>query len=190
MPRRLRPDRPTQHRPSDHSATDPLDPVVVKLLTKAATQLSRQAPFSRADQPDLQQALLERLLARRKSFDPRRGTWRSFAATVIDRQADSLCRDRFALKRDPRRESDAWADWDDGRRLPGANPGPADHDLRMDVAAVVAGLPPKLRELADRLCHEPLAAAARSLGIPRRTARDRFRRIRLRFEEAGLAIYV
>ena len=34
-----------------------------------------------------------------------------------------------------------------------------------------------------------LAAAARALGIPRRTARDRLGRIRKRFEDAGLKIY-
>jgi RNA polymerase sigma factor (sigma-70 family) len=190
MPPEFRSRRPSRSPASDDPKADPLDPVVIKLLTKAASRLSRQPGFSPADQPDLRQVLLERLLARRRAFDPRRGSWRAFAATVIARQAESLRRDRFALKRDPRRTSAAWTDWDEDRRLPKPNPGPADQDLRMDVAAVVVGLPPKLRELADRLGHEPLAAAARSLAIPRRTARDRLRRIRLRFERAGLEIYL
>jgi hypothetical protein len=190
MARRSRPTDVSRPSPTVLPSPDVLDPVVVRLITAAAARLSRQPGFSRSDRADLEHALLERLLARRRFFNPRRGSWRAFAATVIDRQAESIRRDRFALRRDPRRESTAWSDWSDDRRLPKANPGPADQDLRTDVAAVVAGLPPKLRELAERLCHEPLAAAARSLGIPRRTARDRLRRIRLRFEEAGLAIYV
>ena len=179
---------PSPRPPGDRTA-DPLDPVVIKLLARAAARLSRQPGFTPADRADLEQALRERLLIRRRAFDPRRGSWRAFAATVIARQAESLRRDRHALKRDPRRESAARSDWGDDRRLPRADPGPADLDLAMDVAAAVAGLPPKLRELADRLAHEPLAAAARTLGIPRRTARDRLRRIRQRFERAGLAIY-
>ncbi len=190
MPRSPRSSQSSSNPASTRPTANPLDPVVVKVVTRTAARLSRETGFDPADRPDLEQALMERLLARRRAFDPRRGSWRAFAATIIDRQAESIRRERFALKRDPRRESAAWSDWSDDRRLPKADPGPADHDLRMDVATVVAGLPPKLRELADRLCHEPLAAAARSLGIPRRTARDRFRRIRVRFEGAGLAVYV
>jgi len=46
--------------------------------------------------------------------------------------------------------------------------------LQMDMDAVVAGLPPELRQVADMLRSHSVAEVARKLGIPRRTFREKY----------------
>ena len=66
-------------------------------------------------------------------------------------------------------------------------PAPADADpsLAVDVAEAVAGLPPHLRALAERLRTDGLTAAARAVGIGRSTAYEWAGRIRAVFAAQG-----
>jgi len=63
-------------------------------------------------------------------------------------------------------------------------------ELVHDVAAVLAKLPPKLRDLCERLKHHSITEVAQQLGIPRTTLHDAIGRLRQHFEDAGLRDYL
>ena len=63
-------------------------------------------------------------------------------------------------------------------------------ELAQDVADIVAGLPPELRELAEALKTESISQIARRTGLPRRTINARVRQLRERLERAGLKNYL
>lgn len=180
---RRRPNRP----PAALASSPPLfDPVVVALVRRAAASLCRRHIFPWADRPDLEQDLMQHVDRARSRFRPARGSWRAYAGTVVARRAASLARDRAARKRGPYPVG-LTADVARDRRRQTASTDPAETvPLALTVAAVLADAPPALRALAERLEHEPLAAAARALGIGRGAARGRLARLRRRFEDAGL----
>lgn len=172
-----------------HTA-DLLDPVVIKIIRSQARRVCRHPGFNISDLPDVEQTLMMGLAARRPFFRPRRGAWRAFAKTVVGNLAASLRSSRLALCRSPGRESESRGDWSADRRRPNLETGlPGDTDLRIDLSKVLGGLPPNLQSLAALLGQCSLATAARRLGIPRRTARDRLRRLRECFDRAGLREY-
>ena len=64
-------------------------------------------------------------------------------------------------------------------------------DLRRDIEAVLAELPPELREAAAMLAVMPIAEVARKLGVPRATFYDnQLAQIRAVFEAKGLDGYL
>ena len=62
--------------------------------------------------------------------------------------------------------------------------------LVQDLAEAMAKLPDKLRELAERLKTETVSEIARDKGIARTTLNESVRRLRRRFENAGLKEYL
>lgn len=62
--------------------------------------------------------------------------------------------------------------------------------LRLDASIVLSGLPEKLRQIAMLLLTESKVNAAKKLGIPRTTLNDAAKRIRTKFEDAGLGDYL
>ena len=63
-------------------------------------------------------------------------------------------------------------------------------DLRNDVRSVISDLPPEERALCQHLMTESVSTVARLMGIPRTTLQGSLRRLRQRFEDAGLREYV
>lgn len=101
---------------------------------------------------------------------------------MVERHVIQILRDRAALKRDGGPCEPLAAEG--GPADPASDPARA--ELALDVAAVVAGLPEDLRDLAGRLMTQSLSEAARDLGVVRSSLQRRIGRIRRLFEDAGL----
>jgi len=81
--------------------------------------------------------------------------------------------------------------FDRNARLGPAPPG--EHELvelKLDVACVIATLPPELSDLAEALKTESVSEIAETTDIPRTTLSSRKKKILQRFEEAGLRKYL
>ena len=63
-------------------------------------------------------------------------------------------------------------------------------ELQIDVARVVASLPPHLANLARRLALESVVEAAKSTGVSRATAHRNLDAVRTAFVQAGLDLYM
>lgn len=189
------------------SFRDPIDPLTHDLIRHKARRLIGRAGLREQDREDLEQELTCRLLARLPAFDPRKGRHAAFVRLVIARIADNLLRDRLARRRDHRhtRSLEAPVRGDDelvrlaqaitrshhdDRRGRHPRPDPELAQLAGDLGVVLSVLPPKLRDLAERLMRQSVAAAARELGVPRTTLYGDIRRLRRHFERAGLRDYL
>jgi len=165
--------------------------------------------FSPSDREDIEQELRLKLLMHFAGYDPRQGHWHAFVTALVERQAANLLRAKRAEKRDHRSvrslSMEVAEDAEEGpveladtispRHL-ASRLGRATREerelaeLAMDVSDVIAGLPPELRELAQRLKTDSLSQIARDLGVPRTTLADRVRKLRRCFEQAGLRDYL
>jgi RNA polymerase sigma factor (sigma-70 family) len=179
-----------------------------RYVRRKAQQMSRRPGFTDADREDLAQELFLLLLRRRAAFDPAKAHAHAFTATVVERGAASLLRDRRAEKRDARRVTSLhqFVDTDGGGRVEiAAAVGRREYDARRgqyprgeeelaqlasDLADVLATLPPDLRHLAEQLQTKSLAEVARAQGVQRTTLYEQVRRLRRRFERAGLKDYL
>ena len=166
--------------------------------------MCRRPGFSPSDAEDLAQDLTAALLRKAHLYDPARGAaFDTFAGRVIVSAAKMILRDRRRLKRgagfaaasldtgtaDVRGRHVPLADLvgDADRRTGRAAAGdpPAKDDDAEVVAAVLAGLPPHLAAVAERLKHRPAAAVAREMGVSRRRVCDAMGQIRGRFRASG-----
>lgn len=174
---------------------------VVRLTAHA---LVRRGGLPEQDREDVEQELMLDLLRRLPRFDPERATYRTFVARVVAHGAARLLAARRSENSNGRRAAlslhdevpdgdgetvERWETLDEetGRRRAG---GRADaesvRDLRLDVAEVLAALPPEMRELCEELLHDSVRKVARSTGTSHSTLLRRMRPIRARFEAAGL----
>jgi hypothetical protein len=142
-----------------------------------------------SEQEDFASELMSRLLGSWDLYDPARGPREAFINSVVASQSVSLLRLRYAKKRGGRAYRVQRDHLD-------ANDGQADGDrsfhvveLRIDLEGAFRKLTRRQREIAFRLGRSSAAAAARELGIPRRTLRDECERIRQAFRDAGLGRY-
>lgn len=184
------------------------DDLAMKLIKERVKQMIGRNGFTPSDREDLEQEFALHLLKRLRELKEPPQDRQGFLRRVISRYAISLIRRGEAQKRDHRRVSSLSArvvDCD-GQRVEMARTIPEDHvrsrlgvapssrlddlELAHDVAAVLAKLPPDLRDLCERLKDYSVAEVARQLGVPRRTLRDTISRLRRHFEEAGLRDYL
>jgi RNA polymerase sigma-70 factor (ECF subfamily) len=184
------------------------DDRALKLIRERVKRLIGRHGFTASDRDDLEQDmalhLLECLRRQQQPIEAPEGFFRK----VIAEHAVTLIRRREAEKRDHRRLSslhDKVLD-EDGEYVERARVVPEDHvqtrlhtasrsrldevELVDDVAAVLAKLPPDLRDLCERLKHHSITEVARQLGVPRTTLHDAIRRLRQHFEDAGLRDYL
>jgi RNA polymerase sigma factor (sigma-70 family) len=157
-----------------------------------------------ADRPDLEQELKLAVWKAFPKFDPSRGDWRAFVATVVERRAGKLVRDRRFPKRQEANEVDSLdilvEDPDgllvslgsqireDQKLAQRASSGPDDFeriDMEHDVAAIIASLPPEHRAICEQLKQGSQSQAARKLKMARSTLRCRLAEIRQRFVAGG-----
>jgi len=168
-------------------------PFARTLINSFARRLARTHRFTDMDDDDLRQELRVRLWQALARFDPGHGHENKYVTAVLARAAAGLIRERNAKKRDPTRvRSFSWT-WD--RRLDGGahadrRADEARADLAIDLTEFLTLLPADLRALAERLMVQTLAAAARDLEVPRSSLRRRVERLRRRFEDEGLDIYL
>lgn len=156
-----------------------------------ARQLVGKAGYTPDDIKDIEQDLIQDLLERLPKFDPAKATLNTFAARVVERRLCNLLRHRHTEMRDPRREAfslNEEVETDDGPMERHETIGQEEIDpftgrchqpaaervhLQMDLDAIIAGLSPELRQIADLLRTLSVAEVARELGISRRTFREK-----------------
>ena len=192
------------------SRHDDLNQYARDLIGRKARQLVGRHGFTRDDEEDLQQEMTLRLILRLPKFNPRKASSKTFVSRVIDHIVSDLIRYQKRGKRDYRLESFSLDErTDDGR---GHSVGRGDlisqdkydfraekHnrpesercDMRMDVWAVIAGLPQDLEVVTRLLPTHSISEAARTLGLHRDTIhRDRLVQLRRIFEDEGLREYL
>jgi RNA polymerase sigma factor (sigma-70 family) len=188
----------------DRSNEQKIDRFAWGIVGRKVRQLLRRPEFTSREREDLRQELMASLLERLPAFDPDQGHRYPFVTAVVERLCANLIRDRRTQRRlqgkivsidlsvksahDPpslmadqlgQREFDARL----GRETVADC---ANFEVRHDVDTVLSKLPEDLRRLADSLKCGSVAQAARDLGVPRTTLRERMRKLRPYFERAGL----
>ena len=178
------------------------------IVKRKVRQIVGRAGYTRQDKEDLEQELLTRLLQGLRSFDPDVAHRKSFVTAIVERAVATILRDAEAQKRDHRRISSLQRLVDltdegptelaetigdreyNGRRCRDPR---SDEDLAQlvtDLAEVIDSMPGELRDLAKRMKTQSISAIAREIGVPRTTLNDAVRRLRQRFEQAGLRDYL
>jgi len=164
----------------------------ITLVQCKARQLVGKAGYTLDDVEDLEQDLIRDLLERMEKFDPAKAKLSTFADRVVCRRICNLLRHRQAEMRDHRcvafsmneeleteegpmeRHETIGQDEVDLRTGRYNRPAADRAHLHMDMNAVLIGLSPELRQIADMLRTMSVAEVARSLGIPRSTFRDNY----------------
>ncbi|MCX7425062.1 MAG: sigma-70 family RNA polymerase sigma factor [Planctomycetia bacterium] len=178
------------------------------IIRRKINQLIGRAGFMWQDRDELEQDLVLRVLQSLPSFDPDQAHRNKFITAVVERYVANILRNKRAEKRDHRRisslnvmvtisedEATELAETISHRELNSRrNRHPrCDEELSQltqDVAEVMAKLPDELRDLAERLKAQNISEIARETGIPRTTLYESVRRLRRRFESAGLREYL
>jgi len=175
-----------------HRQNETLTPYLTALIEVKARQLVGKAGYTSDDLKDIEQELTQDLLERLPKFDPARASPNTFADRVVGRKACNLLRDRQADMRDWRREAyslNEEIETDEGstERLDFISQDEVDlrmglydcpaaerSHLQLDLDAVLDGLTPELRRVAEMLMTQSVAEVACELGIARSTFRDRY----------------
>jgi DNA-directed RNA polymerase specialized sigma24 family protein len=180
---------------AEHSLVS--DGFALRLIHRKARRLARCPGFTAADQDDLEQELKLKVWEARDKFDSRRSHRHAFVATVVERAAATLARDRRAIKRgnhlvhlslsmdalSEHGQESLDAAGDDVACTPSRE---TEIDLACDVAELVSQLPCGLREVADLLGNHSKRRIATALGISRRALDRRINALRACFVAAGL----
>ena len=174
-----------------YKKNEKLTKYTITLVQCKARQLVGKAGYTRDDTKDIEQDLIRDLLERLPKFDSSKATMNTFADRVVCRRICNLLRHRQAEMRDYRRESfsmDEQIETEEGPMERHETIGQDEVDLRtgrynrpaadrahlqMDMNAVLIGLSPELRQIADMLRTQSVAEVARNLGIPRSTFREK-----------------
>jgi len=177
----------------------------VGLIRWKAKGLAGKYGLTNQDREDIEQELLLELWERLPDFDPGLSTHRAFVWGVVNNKVVSIIRERIAEMRDyrlcacslnERRTSeddpggqelqDLITEEQIRERLGLFGPSAEDlADLRMDVQAVLANLPPDLRWLCERLVVQTVTEIHNETGIARSTIHRRMRKLRSEFESKG-----
>jgi len=181
-----------------------------KVIRIKAKQLIGRAGFTEADYEDLAQDLRQDLWRRLPRFDPARAPYEAFVTQVVAHCIATILEARKAALRDYRRtpcslndpldsasgdhpaeRGDTFSE-DAGRLRTGGAQRPAEEhvDLRHDVQAVLAGLPPELHCLCRQLMKRTPTEVEHETGTSRGTVYESIQKIRRRFEQAKLKAYL
>jgi len=187
------------------------DDFALDMVNIKATQLVGKAGFTLNDIEDIKQEMILDLLERLAKYDPSKSNFKLFVTCVIDRKGRNLIRHRQMEKRDHRREvcslndeinigidSDpvprySLIDQDDPDIRSGKYRRPAEerNHLRIDIASVLEDLSPELRRAVELLQCMSVTQAAREMGIPRSTFREKhLAQLREFFKAKGLDQYL
>jgi RNA polymerase sigma factor (sigma-70 family) len=169
----------------------PFSPFTSGLIRNKARRLAKRTIFADMEVADIEQELVLRLLPALDQFDANAGHLNGYVFSVLSRLVASLIRERSMQKRQPNGLCFLEAAIRTGVPEP-PNPASGDDltDLKIDVAEILALLPPDLRDLAERMKTQTLAEVARDLKAPRSTLHRRVERLRQRFEDRGLDVYL
>jgi RNA polymerase sigma factor (sigma-70 family) len=178
------------------------------IIKKKVGQLIGQAGFTPQDRESLEQELFRRVLQSLARFNPDVGHRNKYVTAVVERFVANVLRDKKAGKRDHRRITSL------NVTIEVAEEGPTElvqtigdreldarlcrekrsaeelSDLAMDLASIIQTLPPQWRKLIELRTSMTMPEIAREMGVPRTTLNEWMKRIRVRFEEAGLRDYL
>jgi len=178
------------------------------IIRRKVNQLIGRAGFTQQDREDLEQDLLARVVQSSPRFDPKIAHGNSFVTTVVERHVVNMLRYRQAAKRDPRRITSLNVMinvTDEGPTELAQTIGDRERDARLDcqriredeltqlaidLADVIATLPECWQTLLELRKSRTMPEIAEEMGVPRTTFNDWMRRIRQRFEQAGLRNYM
>ncbi|MBN9524536.1 helix-turn-helix domain-containing protein, partial [bacterium] len=164
-----------------------LAPATHDLLRGKARQVVRRCWLPAADRDDVEQDLAAHVWPRLGRYDAARSDREVFVRMLVARAAATVIR-----RRRVRRVTDPLAtalllgegDAPDPRSWPTREEAAA---RALDVAAVVAALPPRLRRTARAVAGGTVASAARALGLTRQQVYAHLAEMRGTFAAAGLA---
>ena len=178
------------------------------IIKRKVRQIIGRAGYTKQDRKDLEHELITRLLQGLKLFDPSVAHRKSFVTAVVERAVANILRDAKAEKRQHDRVTSLHLlieVTEDGptelgetmtmrefncRRCRDPRSEEELAQLTFDLGEFLATLPEELRDLAERLKTQSIAAIAREVGVPRTTLNDTVRHLRQRFEQAGLRDYL
>lgn len=177
------------------------------IIHRKVNILVGRAGFTDADRESLRQELTLRLIQSLGQFDPAKADRKSFSTTVVERSVAKILRFHRAEKRDCRHvqslnvpisnragvvelgDTIGAAEYDARRGC--ATPCPKRQaDLEHDLAAVIAGLRPELREVAERLKTKSVRQAAQEMSVSRQYLRTLVDELRGVFEENNFQFYL
>ncbi|MCG3180466.1 MAG: hypothetical protein BIFFINMI_02827 [Phycisphaerae bacterium] len=181
---------------------------LTNLIKAKARQLVGKHRFSRFDVGDIEQDILCEVVQRRQRVDAFRGDHPGFLICLVNHAVASIIERRTAAARDYRREDGSLDRWtlDAGRWVRQVDTVTEDAtdrrtgqvsqdrqvrcELELDVAAVIAGLPPNLQEVCRHLMtRQGVTEAADAAGLHRSSVYDAIGQIREHFRAAGLDFY-
>lgn len=190
----------THNRISDYAATT---------IRCKARQLAGNSGFGADEAEDIEQELRTDLIERLPRYNPIKASQNTFVARLIDHKISRLIRHRTAECRDYRRvefsvndtitdangnqvERACTMDQDEtdirsGKRRRTLR---EENELRLDVSLTVGNLPDDLRKIAALLEKQPVAEAARTLGMSKGALYREIAKMRRIFEDAGLREYL
>ena len=158
-------------------------------IRRQARRLAGKYGFAADEADDISQELSLHLLKQWPSYDETKGKPTTFIANVVDAKVRDMLRTQQSQI--PEVElTDSLMDEAEYGTLDGIRGQPAvseleQIELRLDIEAILAGMPPDLRRIAELLQQMNISDAARTLGIPRSTLRDRLVAVRKHFAAAG-----
>ena len=188
---------------------DGIDAFAITLIKYKAKQLVGRAGFTTSDRDDLEQDLVLDLLHQFPKYDPKRAQRNTFITKVVEHRITTLIEAQKTGIRDYRRcpcsLNDRFED-EDGRTVERmdmldqedyllrtdaqSRPWEELSALAIDMAAVLDGLPPELRELCRRIETETVTEISRDTGVPSGSLYESIRKLRVIFEDAGLKDYL
>lgn len=176
------PSREFPQRPSIDAIAS--DPYLGALIRKLAREFNPRRP-PHIDRGDVEAELWLKALSHIDEYDEAKSYWSCFIRTLLLRHLKNMLRDHCATKRDHRRTTslDAVAELQE----PHAE---ESKDLKVDLGELFPTLSSQEREMCLRLMSDSMSQVARELGVPRTTLQSRIKKLRIRFEDAGLRIYL
>lgn len=188
---------------------DCFDEFTSRFIHSKVQALISRAGFTESDRADLIQEFALDILQRRKKFNAQKANWHAFVVVVCENRYATILEHRHAVKRSRSREAGSL-----DRSIASESGEPIDqrdtiaeaqHELRTgqqrrpheeasdlvrDVVGVLDTLPPRLRGICEGLRHASIASVARDAGMSQGAFYDLLRRLRMRFEKAGIRDYL
>lgn len=179
---------PAPNPETPHPRTPSLDPEIRERIREKARQIAARSGYSCADVGDLEQDLAIQVLSRLPRFDPAKADLTRFVRLLLSHAVSTVLRDRRRRNRRASGSLEAVVRNAGDRELVDAQSGAAVEELTLtlDVAKVLATLPPRLRRVAEALKAHSVTAAARRLKLSRAAVYRRLAELREAFAAAGL----